>query len=91
LSEHQIPIVINTILTSTIAVNVFYSYLVIKDFRYNSPKVKGKTDNQATRKWPCTYLIDRLHANITDKLIGEKELLVSFFARQVILIFKNNS
>ena len=48
------------------------SYLVIKWIRYNSLEATWKTDKQATRKSPCTYLIDRLQA-YTDKLIGKKD------------------
>ena len=58
------------------------SYLVIKWIRYNSLEATGKTDKQATRKSPCTYLIDRLQAyshGQTDREKGQtSKLLVSF-------------
>lgn len=59
------------------------SYLVIiKCLRHNSLKPTGKADNQATRKSPCTYLIDRLQAYIHGQINPGKgqtsEPLVSF-------------
>ena len=63
------------------------SYLVIKWIRYNSLEATWKTEKQATRKSPSTYLIDRLQA-YTDKLIGKKRtnLQAAGFisARQVV-------
>ena len=52
-----------------------------------------KTDNQATRKLLCTYLLDRLQAFIHGQINPEKghssEPLASLFTRQVVSISKN--
>ena len=81
LSKHHIPIYINIMLTFTISVNVnqlsCYEVPSLRDL-----KATGKAENQATRKSPCTYLINLLQVYIHEQIDPEKgqtsEPLVSF-------------